>query len=172
MIQPKFVAAVYKQAKDMGLTTCLDTAVHGMESDWELVLKNTDFVMVCLKGMDNDVAAQVAKVSPDKMQRSKDFAYFIRDKFPNIKLSLRWVLIKGVTDTDDELNKLIDFAVDLAPVFTHVELIPYHELGKEKYESLEMEYCLDDMPAYTKEDATAFQKMLENAGVETVVAMM
>lgn len=172
LMQPKFVAAVYKQAQEMGLTTCLDTAVHGMEADWEQVLQNTNYVMLCLKGMDNNVAAQVAKVSADKMQRSKDFAYFVRDRFPNIKLSLRWVLMKGVTDTDDELNKLIDFAVDLAPVFTHVELIPYHDLGKEKYESLEMEYCLDDMPTYSKDDAKAFEEKLVNAGVDTVMAMI
>lgn len=172
LMQPTFVAAVYKKAQEMGLTTCLDTAVYGMESDWEKVLQHTNYVMLCLKGMDNNVASQIAKVSVAKMQRSKDFALYVRDKHPEIKLSLRWVLMKGLTDTTDELNKLVAFAKDMSPVFTHVELIPYHDLGKEKYEGLDMEYCLGEMPTYTKEDAKLFQGKLEDAGINTILAQL
>jgi len=172
LLQPHFVASVFRKAQGMGLTTCLDTAVHGMEEDWILVLKNTNYVMLCLKGMDNKVAAKIAKVSATTMQRSKEFALFVRDNYPSIKLSLRWVLIQGQTDTQDELDKLIDFAMNLAPVFTLVELIPYHVLGKQKYESLEMDYCLEDMPSYKRDDAKTFQQRLERAGIETVLAMV
>lgn len=172
LMQPKFVAAVYKQAKSLGLTTCLDTACHGMESDWEEVLQHTDYVMLCLKGMDNRVAAKVAQVPAHKMARSKEFAKYIRDSHPNIELSLRWVLMKGVTDTDTELDKLIAFAKDLAPVFSKVELIPYHDLGSSKYEALDMEYCLGDMPTYKREDAEVIQKKLVDNGIETVLAMI
>ena len=172
LMQPKFVAAVFKQAQDMGLTTCLDTACHGLVSDWNEVLQNTDYVMLCLKGMDNDVAAKVAKVPAHKMARSKEFAHYLRDNHSNVKLSLRWVLMKGITDTEDELEKLVAFAKDLAPVFTHVELIPYHDLGREKYDSLEIEYCLDDTPTYKREDAKLFQQKLETAGIDTVMAMI
>jgi formate acetyltransferase 1 len=172
LMQPKFVAAVYKQAHTMGITTCLDTACHGLEKDWIEVLDHTDYVMLCLKGMDDFTAAAVAKVPARVMARSKDFARFIRDKYPHIKLSLRWVLMKGITDTDDELAKLISFAKELAPVFTKVELIPYHDLGSSKYAALDLEYCLDDMPTYKKEDAKAFQAQLEGAGITTVMAMI
>lgn len=173
LMQPKFVAAVYKQAHTMGLTTCLDTACHGLESDWAEVLNHTDYVMLCLKGMDDAVAAEVAKVPARVMGRSKDFARFIRDNYPHIKLSLRWVLMKNLTDTDDEVSRLIDFAKnEVAPVFSHVELIPYHNLGSSKYGDLDMEYCLDDMPTYRKEDAVAVRSRLEDAGVKTILAMI
>jgi len=173
LMQPNFVAAVYKQAHNMGLTTCLDTACHGTQEDWIKVLDQTDYVMLCLKGMDNFVAAEVAQVKPKEMALSKKFARFICDKYASkIQLSLRWVLMKNITDTPDELTKLIAFAKELAPVFSHVELIPYHDLGSSKYADLDIEYLLNDMPTYKKEDAQVIKAQLEEAGVETVLAML
>ena len=107
------------------------------------------------------------------MATAKDFARYIRDKHSDhIKLSLRWVLMKGITDTEDELERLVAFAEELGPVFTQVELIPYHELGKEKYASMDQEYALEDMEAYPKEAAVEIQKALIDAGVKTTLAMI
>ena len=37
LLQPNFVRAVFKKAKDMGLTTCIDTAGHGNRKIWDQV---------------------------------------------------------------------------------------------------------------------------------------
>jgi formate C-acetyltransferase len=173
LLQCNFVASVFKQVQNMGLTTCLDTACYGAESDWEKVLQNTDYVMLCLKGMDDEVASNVAQHPAKLMSRSKDFARYIRDHHAdNVKLSLRWVILKGMTDTDDELDRLIAFAKELGPVLTHVQLLPYHELGREKYEALNTPYPLDDMEPYSKEDALRVQSKLESAGVKTSLTIL
>jgi pyruvate formate lyase activating enzyme len=173
LLQPNFVAAVFKRVHGMGLTTCLDTACFGNEADWDKVLQHTDYVMLCLKGMDNEVASRVAQHPARFMARSKDFARFIRDRYSeDVKLSLRWVLLKGITDTSAELKKLIEFAKDLRPVFTHVELIPYHDLGKDKYNKLELEYPLDEMKPYLRDDALSVQDTLEAAGVKTTLSII
>ena len=51
-----------------------------------------------------------------------------------------------------------------------IELIPYHELGKNKYASLDMAYPLEDMAAYKHEDAVAVKKKLEDAGVRVILS--
>jgi pyruvate-formate lyase-activating enzyme len=169
LLQSQFVAAVFKRVRAMGLTTCLDTACHGHESVWEEVLAHTDYVMLCLKGMDDDLAAKVAMVPASVMARSKDFARYIRDNHSDIKLSLRWVLMKDLTDVESELNLLAAFAKELDPVFTHVELIPYHELGRRKYASLGRPYPLDGMVPYEVEDALKVKATLEGLGVKTIL---
>jgi len=169
LVQPDFCAAVFQRVHEMGLTTCLDTACHGSKRIWDKVLPHTDFVLLCLKGMDNDVAAKVAGAHASTMARSKEFARYIRDSYPNIGLTLRWVLLKDVTDVESELEKLVEFAKDLAPVFSQIELIPYHELGRDKYEALNKDYPLDGMAPYDKEAAKKIQAKLESQGVKVIL---
>lgn len=173
LMQPDFVASLFRRSHAMGLTNCLDTACYGTEEDWEKVLKETDYVMLCLKGMDNQVASDVARHPSRFMARSKAFARYIKEKHADhIKLSLRWVLLKGITDTPDEMNSLIEFASALGPVFTHVELIPYHVLGRPKYDQMGEEYALKDMDPYDMDDAASVQEQLRVAGVETMLSVV
>lgn len=169
LVQPDFVKAVFQKVHDMGLTTCLDTACHGSKHIWDKVLPHTDYVLLCLKGMDNDVASQVAGVPSTTMSRAKDFARYIRDNYKNINLTLRWVLLKDITDVDSELEKLVAFAKDLAPVFSQIELIPYHELGRDKYDALNKDYPLDGMAPYNKDEAKKIQARLEAQGVKVIL---
>jgi formate C-acetyltransferase len=170
LVQPDFVSDLFQKIHEEGLTTCLDTACFGNKARWDKVLPHTDNVLLCMKGMNNDVAASVARVSPAEMQKSKDFARYIRDHYPNIRITLRWVLLKDITDTDSELDALAAFAKDLGPVFHTIELIPYHELGREKYDALKWEYPLQDMSSYKKEDAQRVQERLLSAQVATILS--
>jgi pyruvate formate lyase activating enzyme len=169
LVQPEFVAAVFQRVHEMGLTTCLDTACHGNKRTWDKVLPHTDYVLLCLKGMDNDIAAKVAGAPATTMARSKEFARYIRDNYSSINLTLRWVLLKDITDVDSELEKMVAFAKDLAPVFSQIELIPYHELGRDKYESLNKDYPLDGMAPYDRKEAQKIQARLEAQGVKVIL---
>ena len=104
------MADLFQRVRAAGLTTCLDTACFGNKRRWDKVLPYTDNVLLCLKGMDNEVAGKVAQVSAAEMAKSKEFARYIRDAYPNIRITLRWVLLKGMTDADSELEALIAFA--------------------------------------------------------------
>ena len=173
MVQPDFVKDLFQRIHQIDngkLTTCLDTACFGNKARWDKILPYTDHVLLCMKGMDNEIAAEVAQVSPKEMAQSKEFARHIRDNYPNIKITLRWVLLKNMTDTESELQALADFAKDLGNVFHTIELIPYHVLGKDKYSSLNLEYPLGDMSPYNIEDAKLVKGRLEDAGVPTILS--
>ena len=172
MLQPDFVRDVFKRVHANGLTTCLDTACFGNKRRWDIVLPETDHVLLCLKGMDNEVAARVAQTSSAEMAKSKEFARFIRDSYPKIKITLRWVLLKDITDKESELNALIAFAKELGSAFHAVEMIPYHELGREKYAMLEIDYPLEGMSAYPLEDALKVKERLENDGVSAILSIV
>lgn len=170
MLQPDFVADLFQRAHEIGLTTCLDTACFGNVRRWDKLLKHTDNVLLCLKAMDNDLAARVAQVPASEMSKSKEFARHIRDFYPHIRITLRWVLLQGLTDTSTELNSLIDFSKELGDVFHEVELIPYHELGREKYDLLSMKYPLKGITHYDMDDALRVRDALRDEGIPTVLS--
>jgi len=170
LVQPDFVADLFQRVRAYGLTTCLDTACFGNKRRWDKVLPFTDYVLLCLKGMDNDVAGKVAQVPAAEMAKSKEFAHYICESYPNIRITLRWVLLKGMTDTNSELDALVSLAKDLGNVFGSVELLPYHELGREKYNMLGLDYPLEGMCSYKLEDALQVQARLEAAGLSTILS--
>ena len=169
LLQPAFVRSVFQQAKDLGLTTCIDTSGHGNQKIWDKCLPMTDYVMLCIKGMDLELASYISGVPKENNLRAREFAKYVRDNYPDIRLSLRWVLLKDMTDTDEEIRALAEFAKNLAPVFTHIELLPYHILGTQKYEMMNMEYPLDDMEPYEHDDAVAVRDKLLEFGVPAVL---
>jgi pyruvate formate lyase activating enzyme len=120
--------------------------------------------------MDLELASFISGVSKESNERAREFAKYIRDYYKNVKLSLRWVLMKGLTDTDEEIKALAAFAKELKPVCTHVELLPYHILGKEKYDVMDMKYELEDMEPYDYEDAVEVKKKLLRMGVDASLA--
>jgi len=171
LVQPEFTRAIFERVKDQGLTTCLDTAGHGNPTSWDRVLPYTDYVMLCLKAMDLDLAAEIGGTNREASERARDFARYIRDNYQDsTELSIRWVLLKNMTDTDEELTALADFAKELAPVFTHIQLLPYHTLGREKYDYLERAYPLDGMEPYSYEAAVRAKEKLEKQGIKVILA--
>jgi pyruvate formate lyase activating enzyme len=56
---------------------------------------------------------------------------------------LRYVLVPGLTDAADELTRIAQFAAELGNV-EQVELLPFHQLGRFKWEQLGMAYALHD----------------------------
>ena len=63
---------------------------------------------------------------------------------------LRYVLVPGITDTEEEVGALARFAAELGNV-ERVDVLPFHQLGKFKWDKLGLEYKLADLEPPTPE---------------------
>ena len=87
-----------------------------------------------------------------------EFAKYLSNN--NIPMWIRQVLIPGITDDENDLLKLKQFIRNLNNV-QKVEILPYHSLGKYKWEKLGLNYELDNIPDATDEDVIQAKKILD-----------
>lgn len=88
-----------------------------------------------------------------------EFARYLSDI--NKPIWIRQVLIPGITDDEEDLLKLKEFISTLNNV-EKVELLPYHDLGKFKWEDLGLDYPLRNIRTATSEDIGRAKKMIRN----------
>ena len=78
------------------------------------------------------------------------FAEYLRDR--NIPLWVRHVVVPGITDDEKELLGLGKFLAGLTNLKA-LDVLPYHDMGKVKYQNLGIDYPLKDVEPLSKEKA-------------------
>ena len=151
MLQQEFVTELFTQAKAHGFHTALDTS--GILFDPEApekvepLLDVTDLVLLDIKHIDS---AEHKKLTGHDNYRILAFARYLRDR--KIPVWIRHVVVPGITDDPEELRQLGHFLAELTNMKA-LDVLPYHTMGKVKYERLGMEYPLGDTPPLSKEEA-------------------
>ena len=72
---------------------------------------------------------------------------------------IRQVLVPGITDHEDDLLKLRDFIHTLSTV-EKIEVLPYHDMGRFKWEQLGYTYPLEGVPIPTDEEVKKAKEIL------------
>lgn len=145
LLQIDFVIELFKKAKELGINTCIDTAGNPFTkeepffSKFEELMKYTDLLLLDLKeinptrhkdltGFDNSNIIEMAKYLSEI----------------NKPVWIRHVLVPEHSDFDEDLDALGDFIDTLSNV-DRVEILPYHTLGKFKWEYLGIPYTLESI---------------------------
>ncbi len=151
LAQPEFLAELFRLAKEKGVHTCLDTSagVYNPDSHEKIdeVLKYTDLVMLDIKHIDNDCHKELTGIGNRNILA---FAEHIRDL--GIPVWIRHVVVPNITDKYEELFALGEYLSTLTNLKA-LDVLPYHDMAKPKYEELGIEYPLGDTPPLTKEEA-------------------
>lgn len=151
--QPEFLLEVLKLCKENGIHTCIDTAGYGL-GDYDEILKYTDLVLFDIKHYTREGYKNVTFMEIDK---SLEFIEAMKRN--NTKIWIRHVVVPGLTDGEEHIRELNKF-IKTIPNVEKIELLPYHLLGVNKYESLGIDYKLKGVEAMDKEICEAYKKYL------------
>ena len=158
LLQTEFVTEFFKELKKLNIHTALDTAGSLPISDKiKELLKYTDLVLLDIKHINNEKAINLTGISN---KNNLEFAKYLSNI--NIPVWIRQVLIPGYTDDKFDFIKLKEFLNTLKNV-EKVEILPYHDLGKFKWEKLGDKYELENVKSPTNED---IQKAKNLLGIE------
>eukprot|EP00123_Amoebidium_parasiticum_P005401 comp16605_c0_seq1/m.14756 comp16605_c0_seq1/g.14756 ORF comp16605_c0_seq1/g.14756 comp16605_c0_seq1/m.14756 type:complete len:320 (-) comp16605_c0_seq1:418-1377(-) len=165
LLQPEFVSTMFKQAKELGLGTAIDTTGLGSKKALDMVLPYTDMALWCVKEMTREKYLQMTQ--RDSFDKSQEFAAHLTKH--NVAISLRYVLIPGITDDVEDLKRVVDFCHTKLPTLKWIELLPYHTLGVNKYEALGVKYPLENQRRNTREEIKKAVEILRDNGTIKVL---
>lgn len=161
LMQPEFVHAVLKGAKEAGLHTALDTSGFlGYKASDEL-LEQVDLVLLDIKSFNPVTYQQVTGVS---LSPTLEFA----DRLDNLgkDVWIRYVLVPGLTDAESNMDGLAQYIATFDNV-KRVEILPFHKMGESKYASLGKKYQLASTPEPTRAQVDRARSIFARYGVPT-----
>jgi pyruvate formate lyase activating enzyme len=130
LLQPDFVQAVFEQTRRSGIHNALDTAAHVPWSTLERLLPVVDLVLLDLKVMDS--AAHRAYTGAGNVRILENAR---RLAASSVDLVVRIPVVAGVNDTQENMEATAAFLQGFKRL-AYVELLPYHDMGIDKYASL------------------------------------
>lgn len=136
-LQRQFVNQVIRRCKQLGLHTCIDTSGRLGEKFTDAELMEIDLHLLDIKSGDPAIYERVTR---QPLQPTLDFARRLAAlKRP---MWIRYVLVPGLTDGYDNVEKVADFVGTLGSV-ERVEILRFHQMGRDKWHKLGLEYTLE-----------------------------
>lgn len=159
LMQPAFANRLLTGAKEMGIHTCLDTSGFLGRAASDQMLANVDLVLLDIKSGDPDTYLEV---TGRQLQPTIDFGDRLDAK--GIEIWIRFVLVPGLTDDPENIRKAAKIAARWGSV-SRVEVLAFHQMGRDKWESLGMDYKLKDAVPPTFEQLDQARAIFREEGL-------
>ncbi len=146
LLQYDFLLETCKKLKKENIHIAIDTSGIGLGNYKEL-LENIDMVLLDIKHITEEGYEQITGHN-----YLKKFFEFVNElNKSNIEVWIRQVIIPGVNDSEEYVENLVKFLKENIKNITRVDFLPYHKLGMEKYEKLNINYPYTNKEEMDKE---------------------
>ncbi|HSC64607.1 MAG TPA: pyruvate formate-lyase-activating protein [Caldimonas sp.] len=145
MVQRPFMTRIFRRCKELGLHTCLDTSGRMGDRMTDEDLMDIDLHLLDIKSGDPEI---YKKVTHQPLQPTIDYAN--RLSALGRPMWIRYVLVPGLTDGVDNVDKVADICAGLKTI-ERVEILRFHQLGSDKWTQLGLEYPLANCEAPSAE---------------------
>lgn len=158
MLQLPFLTELFTEARQRGIHTCLDTSGICFRpeepTETDALLDVTDLVMLDIKHINSERHRALTGHGNENILA---FARHLSER--GVPLWVRHVVVPGWTDSTEEQERLGYFIGGLRTLKA-LDCLPYHDMGKHKYEQLGISYALGNVPPATQEQAAAAKKTI------------
>ncbi|WP_291636669.1 trans-4-hydroxy-L-proline dehydratase activase [Clostridium sp.] len=135
LVYVEYLNNVLQACKGRGIHTTIDTSGYASWEQFEKIVDKVDLFLFDIKHMNNEKHLKYTGVENvivlDNLKKLSESGSNIYIRMP---------IIAGVNDDDENIDLAIDFISKLNII--HVNLLPYHKIGMDKYKRLNMEYKL------------------------------
>lgn len=151
LLQPEFLIDLFTLAKEKDIHTCIDTSGiafcpenAALMEKMDRLMQVTDLVMLDIKHINPEKHLELTAQPNTNILK---FATYLNER--KVDMWIRHVVVPGITDDDRYLEELGYFIGQFQNLKV-LDVLPYHVMGKVKYEKLGMKYKLEGVPAMDK----------------------
>ena len=139
LMQDRFAVKLFKAARELGIHTALDTNGYFGDRLSDDELEHISLVLLDLKTWDPERHRRLTGMDVEPV---REFARRLAAR--KRPVWVRYVLVPGLTDDAGDVTQTAQFAASLGNVL-RVDVLPFHQMGKYKWERLNMKYELGDV---------------------------
>lgn len=158
LLQIDFIIELFIKLKKLNIHTCIETqgSLFKENDKFKKLIEVTDLFIIDLKGVDNNYSKDICGYNMDSTYKFMEYLNKINEKF-----IITYVLLPNMND-DEYCAKTLALILDEYNNTASFEILPYHRLGVEKWEKLNLEYTLKDLKEPSKEDVNIFYDKIKN----------
>jgi pyruvate formate lyase activating enzyme len=138
LMQDRFAVKLFGAARGLGIHTALDTNGYYGHRLSDAELETIDLVLLDLKGWDPE---RHRRLTGMEIGPTLEFAQRLGAR--GRPVWVRFVLVPGLTDDPKDVQSIAGFAASLGNV-QRVDVLPFHQMGRFKWQALGLEYQLGD----------------------------
>ena len=158
LMQSDFLYEIANLCKKNGIHTCLDTTGFASEETIQKLAEVIDCFLYDIKLIDNTLHKKYTGVTVDSILSNLIWL----DK-NNKNVILRFPVIPGITDTKENILEIKSFVKSLNNI-RQIDLLPYHDLSKSKYNRFNKINKMGNTPTPTDEAMKDLKREFENIG--------
>ncbi|MBD3758964.1 MAG: pyruvate formate lyase-activating protein [Microbacterium sp.] len=168
LMQPAFAARILRGAKELGIHTAIDTSGYLGAAASDALLDDVDLVLLDVKSGDPDT---YTKVTGRELEPTLAFGRRLAERAGGPEIWVRFVLVPGLTDDAENIELVARYAASLNEIrpgaVSRVEVLPFHQMGRDKWEALGRTYELADAPPPTPESTERVRAQFRAHGLVT-----
>lgn len=162
LAQKDFVIDLLEACRKAGIHTACETAAYASTEDFAELLAHVDLLIMDVKHYDTAKHKEKTNIPLAPVLANLDQAIAA-----NKEMLLRIPIIPGFNDTLEDAQKFGELLK--AHKAVKVELLPFHQFGKSKYEFLKRTYDYADVPQLKEDDLQPYAEVIRRFGVACVV---
>ena len=162
LMQPAFVSRLLHEAQQLGIHTAIDTSGFLGVNASDALLDDLDLVLLDIK---SGIPEVYRKATGRDLQPTLDFAQRLSERGTE-EVWIRFVLVPGLTDAVENVEAVAD-VVEQISVVTRVEVLPFHQMGRDKWATLDLPYELADTSPPSKELTERVREQFRARGITT-----
>jgi len=159
LMQDRFASRLFAAVKQMGVHTAIETNGYYGERMSDDELRTIDLVILDMKAFTRTQHELVTGL------QNQDVLEFC-DRLAELKRPMwfRYVLVPGLTDIPEEMEAVAEFGASLG-VVERAEILPFHQMGRYKWENLQLDYTLEKTEPPTNESIAKAVAIFREAGL-------